>query len=44
MQWIVIGTPPFTDIATFDALCAATAGSLTGWRPGGSAASATSCA
>jgi hypothetical protein len=22
MQWIAIGTPPFTDIATFDAVCA----------------------
>ena len=26
MQWIVIGTPPFTDIATFDALCASHGG------------------
>ena len=26
MQWIVIGTPPFTDIATFDAMCASHGG------------------
>ena len=25
-QWIVIGTPPFTDIATFDAMCASHGG------------------
>ena len=26
MTWIAIGTPPFTDIATFDAVCAAFGG------------------
>jgi hypothetical protein len=26
MQWIVIGTPPFTDIATFDDMCASHGG------------------
>jgi hypothetical protein len=26
MQWIAIGTPPFTDITTFDATCASHGG------------------
>ena len=37
MTWIAIGTPPFTDIATFDEVTATLGGSPTAWRPAGSA-------